>query len=947
MVDLPASTPKKNPRRAKAAIQARLQMALILNSSKGQQGSVLVGLFVALGLVVSAAGAVWLLQGGKLASQLGSDANNAQAVAEAGADQVIGVWNQPENRRLLVSGDAAPSTWTATNQTSPCLSSTNTRPGANNGNPSAEARNLVDGNFRNIDNIGQTATGDRQFRLRAIRYSTGTPGSADRRTISRTFNVANATSTSAGIIPNGSTFRDLINLDDPDGVGALKAGVNTGYIAVEVESRVFRNGVQVATATVTKEFQVLPKCCGASFGSNNTGGQSFTGSGSLGSDSRLCGVDFGMIVGLNGGKFWTYFNNDIYRTIDPSTASEVNMSTILGLVTNPSHRFERNAASADSNNGCRVIPGPCSTVNDLYVTGATTGSNNDLDLFNRINTTNAANTGTASDKAGNSASGIPIIPLFINGGLPSVNSRFGYAWTSGGRPATNFASGGTFGPTFTSTAPTTTFRLRTRNDTTPPRVEFCDGTYPTLSATSTNCTSTSPRNSWAQISLPQGTASATLEIADNFASNTFTGITSGSVNRWPDIWTENDGASGGAGVASGNVTVASGVATLRFLSGAPAWGTATNRAAIARVVNLVALQSPSLQFVQTVTNLSGSSSVLNIQYSTTNAAINTDTGWTNLANIDASFLVTPTAPATGACTGSGVSRTCRITLPPAAQTGYTKLRFRANSSFTTAQNVSIDNVAITNSTGGAVSIDNWCEYSSTFPATDQFTGGFHCLGPLLGMALGGRFIVDTSGGNLSFHYNSAFDTRGQSLASPLINMAAGAELLHVNCPTSGTLAEPPRPAGPAVTPRDNCLTGVPSSVYAAVGENDLLNIFGRDTSPSGTNMQWVRIGSTTTSPGKISGAFIYMPWGSVYLIADGCDGGGTVPTTFNFSGRVWSRTLIACGRNYFLTPPSSTLNLAALGINSNVNLNTTNFVGWTGTDWQASTSTSTLINSSL
>lgn len=178
-------------------------------------------------------------------------------------------------------------------------------------------------------------------------------------------------------------------------------------------------------------------------------------------------------------------------------------------------------------------------------------------------------------------------------------------------------------------------------------------------------------------------------------------------------------------------------------------------------------------------------------------------------------------------------------------------------------------------------------------------------------------------------------------------MAAGAELLHVNCPTSGTLAEPPRPAGPAVTPRDNCLTGIPSSVYAAIGENDLLNIFGRDTSPSGTNMQWVRIGSTTTSPGKISGAFIYMPWGSVYLIADGCDGGGTVPTTFNFSGRVWSRTLIACGRNYFLTPPSSTLNLAALGINSNVNLNTTNFVGWTGTDWQASTSTSTLINSSL
>ncbi|MCP9817648.1 hypothetical protein KBY76_13390, partial [Synechococcus sp. GreenBA-s] len=162
------------------------------------------------------------------------------------------------------------------------------------------------------------------------------------------------------------------------------------------------------------------------------------------------------------------------------------------------------------------------------------------------------------------------------------------------------------------------------------------------------------------------------------------------------------------------------------------------------------------------------------------------------------------------------------------------------------------------------------------------------------------------------------------------------------------LTAPPSPtSGAAVTPTDNCNIGIPSNIYAAVGENDLLNFFGRDTSPSGTNMQWVRIGSTSTSPGKISGAFFYMPWGSVYLIADGCDGGGTVPTTYNFNGRVWSRFLIACGRNYFLTPPSSTLNLAALGINSNVNLNTTGFVGSTGTDWQASTSTATLINSSL
>jgi hypothetical protein len=920
MVSRLSPNSKTSPGSSGAPKLGRLQLALIVKSARHSRGSALAGLIVAMGLVISALGAVWMMQSGRLGSALSNDANNALAVAEAGADQIIGVWNQPENRRLLVAGEASPTTWTATNQTSPCLSATNTTPGANGGNPSAEARNLVDGNFRNIDDITQTASGARQFRLKAIRYTTGAIGEANRRTISRTYNVGSANPTTSTGTLSGN-FRDLINLDDPDGAGTLRAGVHTGFIALEVESRVFRNGVQVGTATVTKEFQVLPKCCGGSFGSNNSGGQTFTGSGSLGSDSRFCGVDFGMIVGINGGKFWTYYSNDIYKTINPATNLEQDISSILGVVSNASHRFERNAASTDSGNGCRVIPGPCSTSSDVYTTGGTS----DQTLFNDINTGCGANCGTTEDKAGRKASGIPIVPLFINGGLPSVGSRFAYSWTSLGRPAINFASGGTFGPTFTSTATTTKFRLRTRNDTTPPRVEFCDATYPTVSTTSTNCTSTSPRNSWAQVSLPRGTTTTTLTIGDDFASATgvantgYSGTTSGSVNRWPDIWVESDTTqSSVAGRVTINNTSANPVLRLSGLS------TSTNTWA-RRVVNLLALQSPFLRFTYSRSSLTGTKPLV-VEYSTNNG-----TNWIQLLNLPATTT-----------TGSTQS----VALPPAAQTGYTILRFRLNGSFTATEWIGIDNVAITNSSGDAVSIDNWCEYSSDFPATQQFTGGFHCLGPLLQMASGGRFIVDTSGGNMNFYYNSASDTRGQSLANPLINMAAGAELLHVNCPTT-PLISPPNPTGAAVTPTDNCNTGIPNTVYSAVGENDLLNIFGRDTSPSGTNMQWVRIGSTSASPGKITGAFIYMPWGSVYLIADGCDGGGTVPTSYNFNGRIWSRFLIACGRNYFLTPPSSVLNLSALGINSNINLNTTGFVGWTGTDWQASTATATLVNAGL
>jgi hypothetical protein len=807
--------------------------------------------------------------------------------------------------------------------------------------------NLVDGNFRNMDNITQTATGDRQFRLKAIRYSTGSLGSSDRRTISRTYAVGNGTATTTtGTIPTGKTFRDLINVDDPDGTGSLTAGTNTGYIAVEVESRVFRNGRQVGTATVTKEYQVLPKCCGGSFGSNNTGGKDYTGTGSLGSDSRYCGVDFGMIVGINSGKFWTYYANDTYNTIDPTTGNEVALKNILGVVTNASYTFQRDAVSTNSNNGSRVIPGPSSTSSDIYVSSGYS----DAYLYANIN---CAQCGTASDKAGTSASGIPIIPLYISGGLPTIASRFAYSWTTGGRPATLFATSSP-GPTFTSTGTSYELRLRTRNDTTAnnnypsvPVVELCaDSSY------YASCTS-SPTNTWAQISLPSGTATGTLTIGDDFSGNSFSGTSSSlactasnsaqcNVNRWPSIWVENDTASGGAGVGAGNVLVGSQKATLKYVSGAPTWSTVTNRAAIARVVNLLALQSPYFSFTQTVTGLSGSTATLEVSYSTTNAAINTDTGWTQLMTTTASGGVTGTS---ASCTLASGTYTCRVAIPAAAQTPFTTIRLRANSAYSTSQSVAIDNVNITNSSGAAVSIDNWCEYSSSSPVTAQFTGGFHCLGPLLDFSSGGKFIVDTSGGSLSFYYNSSSDTRGQSLSSPLIDMASGAELLHVNCPNTSPVSTIPPLV--KVTPTDNCLTGIPKTVYAAVGENDMLNIFGRDTSPSGTNMQWVRIGSTSGSSGKISGAFIYMPWGAVYLVADQCDGTGSAATSYNFSGRIWTRYLIPCGSNWFVTPPSSAVNLGSLGVSTNVFVNDPKFVGWTGSDWQASVSTATRINGSL
>jgi len=914
--------------------------------------ALLAGILVVLGLIVASASLVSVVNGGLNAINDDSAANQAQAVAESGADQIIAVLNQPENRKLLVSGDVAPTTsnWTTTNANlqSPCVSTSNTRPGSNSGYPSSQAVAFADGSFRNLSNISQTGTGDRRFALKAVRYSTGSNGNTNRRSIYRTYTVGSSTAkASAGTVPTGSTFNDLVNLSDPDGSGTLMPGTNTGLIAITVEGRTYRNGNQVGSATVTKEYEVIPKCCGGSFGSNGSGGKYVTGS-SLGSDSRYCGVDFGMIVGINNGKLWSYYSNDKY-TQRTTTGSVVNLNNMLGIVSADGDPFSRaNATIGGRTVGCRVIPGPCSTSSDVYVSGSS-----DQTLYGQLPATTNTNFTSLSDIAGSSASGVPIVPLYLSTGLPTVASRYAVSWTTGGRPAARIAVASNGGyPSFTSIAATKLY-LRTRNDTSPPRVEFCDATYAA-------CSSTSPVNSWAQIST-----AGTLTIGDDFSSNAYSGTTSNlactaaatvqcNVNRWPTIWEENDTATGGSGVSAGNVLVGSGKATLKYVSGAPAWSTLTNRAAIARVVNLHALQSPSLSFSQTVTGLSGTAATLEVSYNTTNAAINTDTGWTQLMTTTASGGVTGTS---ATCTLSGSTYNCRVPIPADAQTGFTKIRLRANSAYTTAQSVAIDNVGITNSTGGAVSYDDWCEYKSTFPATSQFTGGFHCIGPTLTYSAGGTFIVDTSGGSLSWYYNDASDTRGGGVnlpASPVIFMANGATLQHVNC-------NPNIPPTISFTPtNDNCSTPISDSVYSVVGEQDMFNIFGRDTSPGGsgsTSMQWIQIGSFANaagSPGKIAGAWFYMPWGAIYLIADQCGGtGGTVnfadPNGWNFGGRIWMRYIIPCGTNYFRVPPSSSTNLA--GLIGMATLRTAagdvDFVSWTGVDWVARAAVSSRSNWSL
>jgi len=407
-----------------------------------QTGSILVaGVLVILALLVGSLGLVAVVTGSNLASFGSGESRDAQQVAEAGANQIIATFNQPQNRQLLVAGSTPPNQWSTTNAAlqSPCVSTSNVRPGGT-GFPSARAVNLANGQFRNLENIEQVNQGNRRFSLKSIRYSAGNAGSADRRSVFRTFNANGTALSQGGIIPTGTTFNSLLNLDDPDGGGPLRAGTNTGFIAVTVEGRLYRADGTFSTSTITKEFEVVPKCCGGSFGSNATGGSTSgtASAGDLGADSRFCGIEFGMITGINGGRFLSQAANDRYTRRNESN-QVVNIGSILGVIDDPNYKWDRNTNQVVNNRqvGCRTVPCPRNTSEEV-IPGDTSG-NTLLTYHNVFTGTTTPNVcppaslnplsqalGDLASIEGRAASCIPIIPLYLSSGLPSVASKYTY-----------------------------------------------------------------------------------------------------------------------------------------------------------------------------------------------------------------------------------------------------------------------------------------------------------------------------------------------------------------------------------------------------------------------------------------------------------------------------------------------------------------------------------------
>ncbi|MDM7954475.1 MAG: hypothetical protein QUV07_14835 [Cyanobium sp. CZS 25K] len=888
----------------------------------------LAGILILLALVAGTVGLTTLTANNLLASRKQDTRSDALSVAEAGADQVIAVLNQVENRKMLVSGQRL-NQWSSADFTSPCRDKTNSPPGL----PSATARSLGDGQFRNLDDLVAN-TGERRFALKSVTFAAGQPGNPDRRSDSVTTTAGSSTT-----VNKGTFSSDLINLQDPDKSGTKLAGFNKGFITLTVEGQVVRNGVVQSTATVTREFEVLPKCCGASLGSGGSGGLAASKSDpsqSLGGESRFCGVEFGMIVGLNGGTIWSNAANDRF-TKRVSSTKITDISNALGVVAKDGDPFDRASNRVVPNQFSTAVPDVCDPARWI---GSSKGCSNTW--VGLKNAKPGAFYGTQDDILGRSISGIPIIPSAIT--LPAIGSeittgKYNFTWTTGSGPSTRLASQKEYATLNPPGASGYKFRFRTRDDTSPPRVEVCNESPTTIGGTGP-CTNTS----WRAIS---GTA-GTVENLENFQGMTggstastryksaYTNITAPIAHpNWVNVsnwqWYAMDRNKNDTNAGGGRVRLASTSGNSHIQLGVGGTMTALQNA-ICRPANLSGnLGRATLSFKQSGTVQVDAADELWVQVRIGSASTNAQCTGNTGTNITSSWVTIAKFP--GVNKGIKTGEVTRVVSLADYQNANTRIRIVNGNNTSNGETHAIDDINLR--------LSDWCEYSASSPASAA--PGFHCLGPHFNLSVdtnlwtgtvaGGQVYLDTVGGPISFYYTRTDDLRGNSFtdvnptveSNPLISVGNGGFLRLVKC---------------AGAPVNNCTTPVPETDVALVGDPDDLNVFGRDSG----SLQIINFGviSTASGFGRISGAWFYMPVGYFELKSYGCAGynppgsapGISADDSWIFNGRIWTQSFKPCGDIHIRVPPSSANNLGAVVAASSL-LDDISFVPWIGEDWVA------------
>jgi len=266
-------------------------------------------LLAVLGILIGAGTLVSRTTQGQLGSLANSQTYGARKAAEAGISRFIGEWNKQENRMLLASGSPA-STWITTNERlrNPCTATTIYMASAT---PigGADLAAYRTGAWINVVN-NDTNDIKRRYRLRRVTFR------KSNRQISTTRYTQTAFGTDRTSVPSGaqpfhdmSTNTSTFEVPKPFTLGDRND--SHGYLEVEVEGQVLRNGTVLASSRVVKELQVVPKCCWRSYGRTLATGDPPEYE-IYGNDWRSCEPPSGftpgklaMLTGLNGGGLIT------------------------------------------------------------------------------------------------------------------------------------------------------------------------------------------------------------------------------------------------------------------------------------------------------------------------------------------------------------------------------------------------------------------------------------------------------------------------------------------------------------------------------------------------------------------------------------------------------------------------------------------------------------------
>ncbi|MCP9885627.1 hypothetical protein KBY97_10900 [Synechococcus sp. ATX 2A4] len=266
-----------------------------------------IAIFAIFAISLGVASTITIATNSRLGSTRLNDSRDAREAAEAGMAIVISELNKRQNRKLLVA-DVPLNGWSTSSfkLRNPCAPDTA---------PTTAAVGFSNNTVQTITGSG----GNRQFVLKTLALK-----NFDR---SARFTSSADAAGPGGIsgTRNGSFNDGMVNLTRAPGTDPNSR--NVGYIEVTVEGRAIRGGNQVSTARITREFQVVPKCCNLSFGAPGS---------THGNDNRFCSESFPRILlGLNGGGFNAPGNAHQIRVQNPDGSTSANRpDNLLCFTTN-------------------------------------------------------------------------------------------------------------------------------------------------------------------------------------------------------------------------------------------------------------------------------------------------------------------------------------------------------------------------------------------------------------------------------------------------------------------------------------------------------------------------------------------------------------------------------------------------------------------------------------